>query len=202
MRFNIHSNIDSFLRDLNRIQQRQVPFATSKAINTTIADCRKAIIRDIKYRQKSGRPWWNDRRQGVLRKFSNKRRLVGSVYTNVYFVDYQTGGIKQPERSRYLAIPSANVPKSYRRAGGAQKMARGKRKPFLAPGSDGQLYVWRRKTKKRYPIEMLYSLDKKALVRTEAGVLSGFLRVANKTASRRFNRHFERALRQALKTAR
>lgn len=191
----VKDNIKEFTKQLDDFQKRQIPFATSKALNDTAVKAQESLIKGIMIRFNSKKKWWikGSRRTGIRVEFSNKHRLHkgASVYTNAYFAELQEdGGIKAPVSGRALAVPTSRVPKSIRRSDGikratAQKnvfvdkrgvfkrMAKGKLKP---------LFTWARVAQ----ISPRFKFDTTATVATK----------------RWFPIYFKKRLDQAIRTAR
>jgi hypothetical protein len=194
----IKSNVKAFCKTIEK-HKKQMRYATAVAINETLKGARPYLIRHIKRRQTSKRAWWANKRDGINRTFANKRRLQGSIYTRMYWAWLQeTGGIKTPHEGRKLAIPTKSTPKSRRKAGGARRMMTQK-KTFFAKMDSGKSGIWRRKTKKRLPIELLYTLDDKAMI--DRPYLH-FRKTVEKYVRRNFPKNHHKAYMHAIKTAR
>ena len=111
----------------------------------------------------------------------------------------EEGGIKTPHKGKKISIPTRSTPKSRRKAGGARTMLNQK-KTFIATMPGGHKSgIWRRKTKKRLPIELLYTLDDKAMV--DRPYLH-FRKTVEKYVRRNFPKEHRKAMMHAIKTAR
>ena len=193
-------------RIIRRIKgwERQVPFATSLALNNTAFEARKYLLKlwDRTFPQRK-----NPRFPAVAFrvKKSNKRRLVASVYDRLRLnlFDLQIkGGIKRPYRSKYLLIPDEKIVRFTKTGRPTATWAPGKMKRawFVSPESDSRLGpgIWQRRGKKRLPIRRPWVVAKSAQVRP-----SGFsMDKAKPYVRRRFRRNFRRAIVRALRTAR
>ena len=197
----LDSNIKQFSRTLRDIERKQLPFATSKALNDTAFDVRKQIVdrtfpRDFKQRNKRFI-------SAALRvSKSTKKKLIASVSDRLgreYLQRHTTGGIKRP-RGRNIAVP-AGV--RIRSQGGVTKANRprqllNKPKVFITKGRSGQKVIMRRRTKKRTPAEVLYVLEPTARIRKTFR----FYEDAQRVVAARFGLNFAKAWRKALATAR
>jgi len=191
----IKSDMKSAQRWLNDVQRRQIPYATSRAINDTLKTCRKAVINGIIRRQESKKAWWNNKRSGINIEWSNKHNLTGSVGTRIYWAHLaEHGGIKIPHKgNRNLAIPQPIVPKSRRKSGGVRIMAAQKKTFFNKNG------LYRKKgSKKNRSIELLFRFVSRANIKPWMRLRD----TAQNAALKSFRKHFDFWLRKALKTAR
>jgi hypothetical protein len=192
--YKITSNIKDFEYHLDDVAKKQVPFAASKAINATLLDARKSVIKHLQATQRSKRSWWNNRETGLLRTFANKKNLIGSLFTKIYWAKLQEeGGIKTP-RHKVLAIPTERTPNSRRRAGGAKTMLAGQKVFSIAKG------IFRRVGgKKSRRVELLFSYEPKAVIDKPMLKLR---EISGKVARRKFWGHFADEFKKAMKTAR
>ena len=103
MRLNIKTDIKPINKKLSSFQKKQIPFATSQAINKTAFQTRKQLQIDMDTTFRKGATAFTKR--GVLVKKSHKTNLVGNVYINkeqsVYLERQVFGGI----RTESFAIP-------------------------------------------------------------------------------------------------
>lgn len=191
----VRSNVKEFTRKLDRIERRQVPFATARALTWTVQDAQKHIIDKIPSIFNRTKRWeLKQQPTGIKIRPATKARLIASVYTNAYFAHLQEfGGTKRPNKGKNLLVPTDRVPKSRRKSGGAGVMLKQKKTFSTRSG------VYRRKgPKKRSVVELLYWRTKSADITPRFG----FRRMAKKQARRRFDRNFARSLGKALATAR
>lgn len=197
---NIESNIKQFSRSLTQIERKQLPFATSKALNDTAFDVRKQIVNRTYPRDFTAR---NTRFISAALRVSKstKAKLIASVFDRLgrdYLQRHTTGGIKQP-RGRNLAIP-AQVKR--RAQGGVTKANRprqllNKKKVFVTKTRSGQKVIMRRRTKKRTPVEVLYVLEPSARIRKTFR----FYEDGERVVATKFGPNFGKAWRRALATA-
>lgn len=192
---NVKSNVKQFTRHLNRIEKKQVPFATARALTWTAQDVQKWLIKKIPSIFNVTKKWWlKQQPTGIKIKPAKKNDLVSSIYTKAYFANLQEeGGAKRPTRSKNLVIPTKKVPKSRRKAGGAAVMLKGKKVFSTARG------IYRRKGgKKSKTIELLFHKERSANINPRFN----FKQTAHSIATRMFKRNFLRSLANALKTGR
>ena len=126
MEISVKDNVNEFIKRLDSVQRRQIPFATSQAINDTAVKGQEAVVKGIKIRFNSRKKWWvkGNRKTGIRVNFSSKKKIpmVASVYTNAYFAKIQEeGGIKKATSGTSLAIPTTKAPKSLKRSDGVKR---------------------------------------------------------------------------------
>lgn len=239
--FDVRSNVKEFVKHLDKVQRKQIPFATSRAINLTARDAQKDIINAMPATFNVTKKWWMERQPtGIKYKGSDKTNLEATIYTLAYFMRLQEhGGTKRPFKGRGILVPTVDTPKSGRKARGSKKLIAGakvlkftgrgrkasstvgrtgsmppvgkKRKKRkvkrtrpeltnadpIATMPSGTRGVFRRKTKKRLPIQMIYTYTPRAQIKKRMG----FERRALAVSLRAFDRHFARELAKALATA-
>ena len=191
----VRSNVKEFTRGLDRVQKRQVPFATARALTWTAQDAQKEIIIKIPSIFNITKKWFlKQQPTGIKITPAKKLRLIASVYTVAYFAKLQEfGGTKRPRKGKNLLIPTERVPKSRRKSGGAGIMLKQKKTFSTKTG------VYRRKgPKKKSVVELLFWRSRDADIKPRFG----FRRMAREIAKRRFARNFKRSLSKALATAR
>jgi hypothetical protein len=134
---------------------------------------------------------------------ATKRNPVAAVFISPqaeYLVLQETGGTKTP-KGNHLAIPQDAIwPNRTRvlakgRRPRALKEKGGKRKPFLMITESGARLIVRRKTKKRLPVEVLYSLSRTA----EVDKRLQFYETVLRDVQGRFSDEFKRAFKEGLK---
>jgi hypothetical protein len=124
-------------------------------------------------------------------KFSNKKMLVASVFTNAYFAETQErGGVKTPQRATKIAIPTAKVPKKYFKSSGLRQMR----------DERGNVFVDKRGAFQRVGktrLKLLWSFARQATIRPRLK----FAETASQTAEKKFVSNFEKRLSDALASA-
>lgn len=111
------NGVDDVLRVLQTVQ-RQIPYATSRALNTLAKEIQtRETTRELPDHLKLRGPWWRPgTRFGVNISFATKTNLearVGSAAN--WLVLQEQGGTKTPPRTA-LAIPTDNINRDVRRS--------------------------------------------------------------------------------------
>jgi len=194
---NVKNNVKEFTRHLNSIEKKQIPFATARALTWTAQVAQKALQDWIPKVFNVTKKWWlKQQPTGIKIKPAKKNRLIAEVYTDAYFARLQEkGGTKRPHRSKALVIPTAKVPKSRRKAGGAAQMLKTKNVFSTKKG------IYRRKggkKRKNQTVELLFTKEQTAHIKPRFR----FEETAAKAAVRIFKDKFFDSLQRALKTAR
>ena len=138
---------------------------------------------------------------------ATKRRLRSIVQNHPtgkrnkdYLQRLAVGGIKRPNGNN-LAIPANDMP--MRARGGVTARNRPRNvlnmpKVFKNKLPNGQEFIARRRTKKRYPLQMLYLLEPNGQVKKRFD----FYEQGERTGQREFATAFQKRFRNAKKTAR
>lgn len=195
MVLNIKSNAKAFVRRLDRIQRKQVPFALARALTWTAQDCQAAIQKQIPATFNTTKKWWlKQQPTGIKIKPAKPAKLWAIVYTEAYFARLQEdGGLKTPLRAGKLQVPTDKVPKTRRKSGGVAVML-AQKKTFSNRGG-----VYRKVgRKKERRVELLWWKTRTAIITARFG----FMALAYKTGAKAFEKKFRDSLAMALKTAR
>lgn len=189
----VQSNIKQVVRNLDEFQRKQVPFATSRALNDTATDVQDAEIRNVELVFNNKKKWYakGNPRTGIRREYSNKQKLVASVFSRAEFLDLQeNGGVKHPKKGHdVIDIPEKNVPKRYQKRGGARQMTETSNNVVKVGNA-----VYRKRGKK---LQRLFNLVKQVRVRPRLR----FEKVAAVAAKRKFDRNFQKRLQEAIATS-
>ena len=199
MRIDVTSNIKEFEKDLLWHEKKSMRFVSALALTRTAQVVQKAIIRRVPRIFNVTKKWWlKQQPTGIKIKPAKKGAalLFSEVYTKAHWaIRQEDGGLKTPYSSPFILIPSKIVPKYGRRAGGARKVIAGKK--VLHHNGDpkiqcrgGRSFVLRRKTKKRHPLEILYTVE------NDQVTIIGRWRF-KLTAKAQAMRHFPRELKKA-----
>ena len=123
MQITITSNIKKIATQLDYMQRKQLPFATSRALNKVAVAAQESIVRSIPHIFNNRKKWWGKNKPtGIKVKFSNKYELVAAVYTKAYFANLQEdGGIKRPSSGGKLAVPASGIPRKFYRSDALRK---------------------------------------------------------------------------------
>lgn len=199
----VKAEVRAFTRSLNRIQKRQVPYATSVALNDVAFQVRKHIV-DVTW--PGSVEVKNTRFIGAaLRvKKANKRTLTAAVFDRLgraSLSKHVKGGTKRP-RGSSIAVPTDEVKRT-----GSGKVRRsqtprtvlGKPRGFRTRLRSGTEVIGERVGSKRSGrVKILYTLHPSTRIRGRFP----FYRDAERVARRRFPGLFKRALERAIATAR
>lgn len=103
MKISVKADIKQVTKYLNNIQKKQIPYATSQALNDTAFHARQEVMDDLEKHLDRPTPWT---KRGVRYGRSTKRKLVATVFflnDRWDYIKYQVkGGSRTPERK---AIP-------------------------------------------------------------------------------------------------
>lgn len=199
MQITLTSNLVKFTKRLTNIR-RQIPFATSKAINATAWDVRQEIVQNTYPKSFPDSPSRDRFPAAAFRvKNSNKRFLQASVYDRFqtdYLNLHVTGGIKRPKSGRRLAIPTKNVKKTKRGRSTAATSPQGllSKKGYITKTGGVSAIVKPTRRQVRY----FYFLHDKARIEKRFP----FYKDGSRVAGRVYRAHFRRELREAFRTAR
>ena len=215
MEVNVKADVKALTKELNRIQKKQIPFATSKALNEVAFDVRKTLQTVLPDYIDAPTPYTI---RGVQVEKSTKKKLVatvgfrgkgfgkgqGSVAPSDY-MHYQTKGGTRTPRGTAIGVPTKHL-----RVNKYGNIARGKIKKFLANTTKyfsgtpkgiggGAAGIWERMGRGgRGKIRMVVGWEPKADYRKRFP----FEKVVKQSVNVNFRKRFESALRVALGTAR
>ena len=200
----VKSNIKEFKRDLAWYDKHAMPFISALALTKTAQKVQDQLIARVPRVFNVTKKWWLKRQPtGIKIKPARKgRHPVAEVYTKAHWANRQEeGGIKTPYKGQYILVPTKAVPKYGRKAGGAKRVIAGKKtlhidgSPIITLSS-GKKVIARRKTKKRYPIEIMYWVKD----RTMTSARWGFKMTAKALALRYFERELKKAFEYEIRT--
>ena len=192
----VRSNIKEVAGFLRYMDKRLIKYCTMVALTRTAWDAQAEVVDQIPRRFNNKKKWWLARQPtGIKVNKATKARLVSEVYSNAYFLPLQeTGGIKTPFKGRGLLVPTQHTPVRGRNARGVKNVLAQKKilreggKPDGSPiiFVNGRWGVFRRKTKKRYPLQMMYSYRHSVTIDQRFG----FEKTIRKKVQQIFNKHF------------
>jgi hypothetical protein len=220
MQIDIRSDVKQLTKSLTRIQRKQIPFATSKALNNLAFDVRKSLQDGLDIHLDRPTPYT---KRGVQVEKSTKKKLIaevgfrsktfgkgqGSVTQAEYMERQIKGGLRKPKGS---AIP-VPVPKNLKTnkygnivRGKINKLLADKDKYFsgIPKGSNDAPGIWQRmpanskRKKQGGKIRMVIAWEPKA----QYSARFPFKKIVEQTIRTNFRKRFDFALREALKTAR
>lgn len=206
------------LRQLNDDEKNQIPFALSRAVNSTALDVQRAV----RNRQRSiftlRRPEWADRSVKMV-KFAKKSDPTAQIGIHPpgatgeqradIIAKFEDQTQKLP-RGRTIAIPvSARIkrgntgiiskrdrPKAYNFHQQGKRIV-GDRGTFVIRKPDGSGMIFQRVGKKPGTVYALYILARRARIRPNLQ----FIRSAQSVVDTRFNQHMVREFDKAMRTA-
>lgn len=206
----IDLEISSALQGLSDLKREQIPFALALALTRTAQHAQAEIKRDLPHRFEIRNAFVP---RGVRIKTASKKDPEAAVYWQApvaarrefaqSLARQETGGTKTPAK-RWLAIPRPAVEARRGKGGLIPKrwrpgQALKRRDVFVAnTQTPGVVAIYRRKTKKRYPIEALYTLTDRVRVRETFE----FVPTARAAARQVFKKEFGQAFAKALATRR
>lgn len=223
MQIDIRSDIKELTRSLNRIQRKQIPFATSKALNATAFDVRKTLQDALDIHLDNPTAYT---KRGVQVEKSTKRNLVakvgfrsrkfgrgqGKVTQAEYMKRQIKGGTRLPQ-GQAIPVP---VPKNMRPnkfgnipRGKIDRLLADKDKYFSGTpkGAKGGAGIWQRmpanskraKSKnKGGRVRMVIAWEPKA----QYSPRFPFRQIVTKTVRTNFRLRFDTSIKKALATAR
>lgn len=196
----VFDDLHEMTKSLNSIQRKQLPFAISRALNDTIFDARKSVVRRVQSVYDNKKKWYNaGSPTGIKAITSRKTRLFVELHAGAYFAERQEeGGVKRAVSGKYVAIPvKGAVARKFQRSDGITRLKRAQKGVFITtPKGNKTPSVFKRVGKKR-KVKRLFSFAPKTTTRSSFR----FYETAKKVADRRFTRHFSMRLDQALRTA-
>lgn len=150
--------LDDALRFVKNAQ-KQVAFATSKALNKTALEVQNyEVSKELPGKLKIRSAWFKPRtRYGVNIKFSNKTRLFATVSSQApWLALVEHGGVKHPPK-KAIPVPTSNIDTSRRRARRDKpKSILASPKGFVATLKSGKSGIFVRTGAGRYPIKAMY----------------------------------------------
>ena len=208
--FAIDLELSSALQGLDDLRRRQIPYALALALTRTAQAAQSEIKNELPSRFTIRNAFVE---RGVKIKTASKRDQEAAVFWQAPVASrrafaqslarQETGGTKTPS-NRWLAIPRPAVEKRRGKGGMIPKRWRPgqalKRKDvFIAKTQTaGVMAIYRRTTKKRYPIEALYTLTDRIRVRETFQ----FVPTARAAARQVFKKEFGKAFAKAIATRR
>lgn len=195
------------LNSLDDLRRNQIPFATALALTRTAQHAQAEVKRGLPHRFKIRNAFVE---RGVKIDRATKASQEAAVYWRAPVASrrgfaqslarQETGGVKTPAK-KWLAVPQKGV----KRTGGGMipkrmqpAAALKQRRTFVAPNQSGGQTIYRRTSKRRYPIVALYTLTERAKVE---GAFE-FVPTAREAARHVFKKEFGRAFAKAIASRR
>ncbi len=203
MNITVKVDADAAIRSVKGIADSQLPFAIALALTKTAEDVRNEIVTGLPGKFTLRNTWWRARtRYGFNVGVAKKHDHRAWVFTRAPWMGLQeTGGIKTP-RGKMIAIPTSNVRRTKtqmitrgQRPGAL--LRKGKRKGFFAETKSGQLAIFQRTGRHRYPIRAMYQLRPTAKISERLRMV----RTAQETVPKVWEKNFTDAFNEAIRTA-
>jgi hypothetical protein len=205
----VEHNIGDFRRWLDRIGERQLPFATALALTRTAQDVQRELRHNLDRHFIVRRNWIS---RGIQVEAASKRHTLKRMAARVGSLDafmlrQEMGGEKRGKAGKDVAIPLGirRTPKQTtppNRWPKALLQRGGKRKFFvrtIASGPNkGKKAVLRRKGKAQYPLQVLYLFKPEVHVPAHWDLRA----TAGRVAPRAFPFEMRQALDRAIRSAR
>lgn len=205
MEIDVRTNVKEMTKKLDAIQKKQVPFATSLALNMTGDDVAQSLTGAMKQYLDRPTPFTlnafmtkSGRFKGVKARKNSLTAILIPGAAQAEYLHYQVfGGTRNP-KGKKIAIPTSNarlnkygnIPN--RKSGLIKKPS----KQFIAT-IKGVTGVWEKYGRGGKQIKLVHGFEDNVTYQPRFPMF----RIAQKTVNRRFNRNFTKALNRALATA-
>ncbi len=191
-------NLAEYQRNVSDFVERQIPFATALALTRTAQDAQKALKEHLPHEFQIRSKWVQG---GIRIRRANKRNLEAQVGSRDKFMALQAeGGEKRGKGAKDVAVPMGARKKPHMKTTRAKWPGRllQKNRHFIATMESGKAGIFRRRTKKRFPIELMYSFERavKVLPRYRQHI------IVEAIVGKRWAPNAVAALERAVKTAR
>ena len=200
MQITVRADTKKLTKHLWGIQRKQIPFATSVALNNVGKDVIKGESKEMKKVFDRPKPFTSGPRAMYMKR-SNKRNLVTTVGLKDIQAEYLkhqiVGGTRRPKR-KAIAIPTQRIKLNRYGNMARKKINQMLSQPHLYRSMEinGTAGIWR--VYKRAPPKLMVMWKKAARYKP----IFNFQKTAEKTIKRVYRRRFNIALTKALRTAR
>lgn len=189
MEVSVRSNIKQFIQQMNNAEKKQVPYATSLALNAVAVKAQENIQKSIEGKFNNRKKWWlRQQPTGVKVKFTDRRKdnlKKSSVFLGPknWWGDLQgKGGTKKGKRGN-IAIPKKeNVLDKFEKAGSAYKLVNDGQ--YFKRNKDGKEAIFRRL--KNGKLKYMYALSSSVKIKPRLN----FEQTVRKTVQRHFEKIF------------
>ena len=209
--------LDNFQKNISAFA-KQVPYATSLAINSMAEEIRAAEIANLEKKFTLRSQWYKPRKKyGINVKPSNKKNKViqASIFTKAPWMNrHVTGEDKYPVYGKHIAVPTKYVKRTKTGKIPKAMQPRNLKGSFVNTSRKGNLTLYRgtqkvarthkhprgtgNKVYKKYPIQPMYILVNKA----EIDKSWYFYKTAKVLFTKKMRDHFSKAMAEAMRTAR
>jgi hypothetical protein len=198
IKIDVKSNLKQFTKGLNDFKRKQVPFATSRALNNTAFDLRKHQISEVLNKDLSKNTAFYRK---LLRVFkSTKTNLEARVFDQLgkdYMEKLTRGYVKTATRGRRVAIPFGKLYRSRAQRKKAKDLLRNRSNFLIRTKRSGQVFVAKRMGRERFPLDLLLQLKTFANVRKKLFFYEKGEKQVLRTFGKEFIKEFDKALRTA-----
>ena len=194
MRIDIKDNIKEATKWTTSLQKKQIPFATANAINQTLFQTRKVMMKQTEQKLNNPTPFTV---KSYLVDRAKKTKLSGMLFIREAAEKYLKFQILGGTRSRgkKFSIPTSNAKlNKYGNIIGKKSGLIKKKSQFLQT-INGITGVWERQRDNK--LKLIIALKNSANYKPKLP----FYTIAEKYAASKFNKNFTNALNRALKTA-
>ena len=201
MTMNMESNLSAFTKAMDVFGKDQLPFATAGALTATAFIVKNTVVEDEYPRAFNVRNKAFPKRVFRVEK-ANKRRLRARVYDSLkrdYLSMQESGGTKTPT-GKTVAVPTDNIRLTGRGVNKGRRpraLLAGGNKAFRQKARSGQDVIMERRTKKRYPLRVLYVMEPNVKIKPRFA----FYTVAQQSAQKTFDKKLPEFLAKARKSA-
>ena len=197
MKLNIKTDIKPINKKLTSLQKKQIPFATSKAINKTAFQTRRQLQKDMDTTFRKGATGFT--KKGVFVKPSHKTNLVGNVYIlkeQAKYLEKQVfGGVRResfaipiPFRNRVGLTNQGNLTKAKFRS-----LVNNKNNKILDINGVKGLYELKKNTKPK----LLVALNRRSVSYNNPKFK--FFALGRRAVNKFFLKNYERELKEAIR---
>lgn len=194
MRVDIKSNIKEVTKWTTSVQKKQIPFATANAINHTLFQTRKVMMKQTE--QKLSNPTSFTVKSFLVAK-AKKTTLSGMLFIREQAEKYLKFQIEGGTRSRgkKFAIPTSNAKLNKHGNIIGKRTGLVKKKSQFLQTINGITGVWERQRDNK--LKLIIALKNSANYKPKLP----FYTIAEKYAASKFNKNFISAMNKALRTA-
>ena len=197
MRINIKADTKAINKRLTSLEKKQIPFATSKAINKTAFQTRRQLQKDMDTTFRKGAAGFT--KKGVFVKPSHKTNLVANVYIlkeQAKYLERQVfGGVRResfaipiPFRNRVGLTNQGNLTKAKFRS-----LVNNKNNKILDINGVKGLYELKKNTKPK----LLVALNRRSV--SYSNPKFKFFALGTRAVNKFFLKNYERELKQAIR---
>jgi len=195
MQFKIKNNIKDVTKGLNKMQKKQIPFATVVSINQTLFGLRKEMAKQTI--KKLDRPT-KATQSGFIFTKAKKANLIGTLFLKSFVEDYLRfqidGGVRSS--SKFFVAPTRNSKLNKFGNIVGKKSGLIKKSTQFFSTINGVAGIYER-TNKGNKIKLIHALIKSATYKAKFP----FYKIADGFAKSHFQKNFVKALQKALRTA-